>query len=156
MKQLLQRSIERRQFADIPSGLKHYMTTHPSDFKNYYNQRRHELGLMKSVLRNLSSHERQLLRDYYIQNKGMQPRNMFDIISRSAHSSSSVPSSSSSSSSAAMADDDLKQRKRSRPVTGRWETASTSTHDSTYSDDDAESTLSMASLGTSLTDIIER
>jgi hypothetical protein len=34
-----------RRFSDLPSGLTHDMSAHPTEFKNCFNQRRHELGL---------------------------------------------------------------------------------------------------------------
>lgn len=133
-KQLLLSSVQNKRFSDLPSGLKHYMQTHPSEFKNYFNQRRHELGLMKSVLRNMSSHEKSLLRDYYRRNKEIKPENMFDIISQSRHP------------------DDEKSRKRNRlePIAeGRGEPH--------FNDDDWEtqSVFSVGSNDTSMTNILD-
>jgi len=56
---------------DIPSGLKAYIGKHPSEFKNYFSERRHELGLMKAVLRNMTPGQKQSLREYYQEQKDM-------------------------------------------------------------------------------------
>jgi hypothetical protein len=69
----LERSVTRPgvSFSDLPSGLKHYISSNPSEFKNYYEERRHEVGLMRSVLKNLSTKEKKQLREYYQTHKKM-------------------------------------------------------------------------------------
>jgi hypothetical protein len=51
-----------------------------TQFKDYFEQKRHELGLLKSVLRNLSSDDKRKLQAYYIQNKTIEPKKFSDII----------------------------------------------------------------------------
>jgi hypothetical protein len=48
-----------------PSGYRQYINKHPDEFKDYFEQRRHEFGLLKAVLRNLSNDDKRRLQAYY-------------------------------------------------------------------------------------------
>lgn len=74
-------------FSDLPSGLRQYISHHPNQFKAYYEQRRHEVGLMKAVLRNLSRADKQKLQAYYDQNKRIEPEKFSQIVASSSSSS---------------------------------------------------------------------
>ena len=154
-KGLLGPTIENKSFSDLPTGLKHYMSSHPSEFKNYYNQRRHELGLMRSVLRNLGPREKQILREYYSRNKSLDHKKMSELLHPSSPSSSSSSSSSSSTSS---------RKRRTRGGGRDWETESTVSSVRPPSEiashiewgyQDNESVVSGSSNGTSFTSIIK-
>ena len=58
-------------FSDLPSGLRGYIRTHPSEFANYVQERKNELRLLRSVLRNMPLPEKQRLRAYFSQNKNI-------------------------------------------------------------------------------------
>ena len=79
---ILRPSLTRRgaPTSELPAGYRNYISNHPDEFKNYYEQRRHELGLMKAVLRNMSSDDKQRLQDYYRENKKIEPDKFSDII----------------------------------------------------------------------------
>jgi len=61
--------------------LKHYISNNPQEFKNYFNERRHELGLMKSVLRNLTPGQKVSLRAHYEQQKQMSAQDFYRLAS---------------------------------------------------------------------------
>jgi hypothetical protein len=58
-------SVRGKSFSDLPSGMKGYISQHPVHFRQYYQTRHHEVGLMKSVLANLSPQEKRKLKEYY-------------------------------------------------------------------------------------------
>jgi hypothetical protein len=66
--------------SDILSGYRQFISKNPDKSKEYFEQKRHELGLLKSVLRNLSSDDKRKLQAYYIQNKTIEPEKFGDII----------------------------------------------------------------------------
>jgi hypothetical protein len=71
--------------SDIPSGYRQFISKNPDKFKDYFEQKRHELGLLKSVLRNLSSDDKRKLQAYYIQNKTIEPEKFSDDSAISSH-----------------------------------------------------------------------
>jgi hypothetical protein len=79
---ILQETLTRKTntISDIPSGYRQFISKNPDKFKDYFEQKRHELGLLKSVLRNLSSDDKRKLQAYYIQNKTIEPEKFSDII----------------------------------------------------------------------------
>jgi hypothetical protein len=79
---ILQETLTRKTntISDIPSGYRQFISKNPFKFKDYFEQKRHEQGLLKSVLRNLSSDAKQKLQAYYIQNKTIEPEKFSDII----------------------------------------------------------------------------
>jgi hypothetical protein len=64
---ILQETLSRKTgtISDIPSGYRQYINKHPDEFKDYFEQRRHEFGLLKAVLRNLSNDDKRRLQAYY-------------------------------------------------------------------------------------------
>jgi hypothetical protein len=88
---ILEQKITRNTgtFSDLPNGLRSYISKNPDQFKDYYEQRRHEVGLLKAVLRNLSHDDKQKLQTYYRQHGKLEPEKFSDII---ATQSSSSPS----------------------------------------------------------------
>jgi hypothetical protein len=81
-KGILAPSLTRRgaPTSDLPAGYRQYISNHPDQFKDYYEQRRHEVGLMKAVLRNLSSDDKRHLQEYYQEHKRIEPEKFSDII----------------------------------------------------------------------------
>ena len=65
---------------DFPKGLRHYMKTYPTEFKNYFNERKHELQFLKSLVRNLNLQEKEALRDHYSKNKDMTFEDFQDVV----------------------------------------------------------------------------
>jgi hypothetical protein len=61
---ILQETLSRKTgtISDIPSGYRQYINKHPDEFKDYFEQRRHEFGLLKAVLRNLSNDDKRRCR----------------------------------------------------------------------------------------------
>jgi hypothetical protein len=66
--------------SDIPNGYRSYISKNPDKFKDYFESRRHELGLLRSVLRNLSSDDKRKLQAYYQQHKTIEPEKFSEII----------------------------------------------------------------------------
>jgi hypothetical protein len=66
--------------SDLPSGLKHYIQMYPSEFRHYFDERRHELGLLKSVLRTMSPEAKRELRHYYQQHGKVNQQEFMDLI----------------------------------------------------------------------------
>jgi hypothetical protein len=66
--------------SDIPSGYRQWISKNPDKFKDYFEQRRHEVGLLKSVLRNLSNEDKRKLQTYYDHHKTIEPEKFSDII----------------------------------------------------------------------------
>jgi len=58
-------------FNDLPSGLRTFIKQNPTEFKNYFQERRHELNLIKSVMKNLAPAEKQALQNFYNQAKNL-------------------------------------------------------------------------------------
>jgi hypothetical protein len=81
-KNVLEQRLTRKTgtFSDLPTGLRSYISSHPDEFKDYYEQRRHEVGLLKAVLRNLSSEDKRKLAAYYKQTGKLEPEKFSDII----------------------------------------------------------------------------
>ena len=74
----------------MPAGYRDYISKNPDKFKNYFEQRRHELGLMKSVMYNLSNDDKRKLQAYYATHKTIQPEKFSEIIA-SFHDTSGTP-----------------------------------------------------------------
>jgi hypothetical protein len=57
---ILEQTLSRKGnvLSGIPAGYRNYISKNPDQFKNYFEQRRHELGLMKSVMNNLSNEDK--------------------------------------------------------------------------------------------------
>jgi hypothetical protein len=66
--------------SDLPKGYRAYISKNPDQFKDYFEQKRHELGLLRSVLKNLSSEDKRKLQAYYQQHKTIEPEKFSDII----------------------------------------------------------------------------
>ena len=64
-------SVSGKSFSDLPSGIRHYIVSNPSQFKAYFDTRRHELGMMKSVLKTLTPEQKDSLRTVYADRKGV-------------------------------------------------------------------------------------
>jgi hypothetical protein len=73
--------------------MKGYISQHPDHFRQYYQTRHHEVGLMKSVLANLSPQEKRKLKEYYREHKKVDANTLKLILGLE-----SAPSVSSSSS----------------------------------------------------------
>ena len=58
-------------FSDLPSGLRGYIRRHPSEFASYVQERKNELRLLRTVLRNMPIQEKQRLRAYFNKNKNI-------------------------------------------------------------------------------------
>jgi hypothetical protein len=82
IKDLLAPSLTRKgkTTSDLPAGYRQYISKHPDEFKNYFEQRRHELGLLKAVLRNLSNEDKRRLQEYYAEHKTIEPEKFSEII----------------------------------------------------------------------------
>jgi hypothetical protein len=80
-------------FSDLPAGMRSYISKNPDQFKDYYETRRHEVGLLKAVLRNLSNDDKQKLQTYYRQHGKLEPENFSNIIATQSSSSSKRPRS---------------------------------------------------------------
>jgi hypothetical protein len=70
-------------FTDLPTGLRTYMKRNPTEFKNYYNERRHELALIKAVMKNLAPHEKDALKRHYEEQKSLSFEDFQDVITKS-------------------------------------------------------------------------
>jgi hypothetical protein len=81
-KGILEQTLTRKgnPMSDIPAGYRYYMSHNPDKFKEYFEQRRHEVGLMKAVMRNLSNDDKRRLQAYYDEHKRIQPEKFSDII----------------------------------------------------------------------------
>jgi hypothetical protein len=64
----------------IPAGYRDYISKNPEKFKDYFEQRRHELGLMKSVMKSLSNEDKRRLQEYYDTHKRIEPEKFSEII----------------------------------------------------------------------------
>ena len=62
---------EKNSFSDLPSGLRRYIRSNPTEFANYVQERKQELRLLRSVLRNMPIQEKQRLRAYFAQHKNI-------------------------------------------------------------------------------------
>jgi hypothetical protein len=80
-------------FSDLPNGLRSYISKNPDEFKDYYEQRRHEVGLLRAVLRNLSNDDKQKLQNHYREHGKLEPEKFSDIIASQSSSSSKRPRS---------------------------------------------------------------
>jgi hypothetical protein len=58
-------------FSDLPTGLRSYIKFHPTEFKNYFDERKYELKLIKSVLKNLSPEDKTALRRHFQEQKNI-------------------------------------------------------------------------------------
>jgi hypothetical protein len=58
-------------FSDLPTGLRRYIKLPPTEFKNYFDERKYELKLIKSVLKNLSAQDKTALRRHFQEQKNM-------------------------------------------------------------------------------------
>jgi hypothetical protein len=67
-------------FSDLPSGLRRYIRSNPSEFASYVEERKQELRLLRSVLRNMPIQEKQRLRAYFAQHKNIPLREFSAII----------------------------------------------------------------------------
>lgn len=65
IRRVLAPSVVGKKFTDLPSGLRSYIVAHPQEFKNYFQERRMELGMLKAVLRNLTNEQKETLRRHY-------------------------------------------------------------------------------------------
>jgi len=83
LKQVLSPTVNSNWYSanDLPTGLKHYIANNPNQFKSYFNERRHELGLMKAVLQNLTPTQKQTLRQHYEEQKQMTAKDFQAMIS---------------------------------------------------------------------------
>ena len=92
---VLQQKMQQKTntFSDLPNGLRSYISKNPDQFKEYYEQRCHEVGLLKAVLRNLSSDDKQKLQAYYREHGKLEPEKFSDIIATQSSSSSKRPRS---------------------------------------------------------------
>ena len=61
----------KNSFSDLPSGLRRYIRSNPTEFANYVQERKQELRLLRSVLRNMPIQEKQRLRAYFAQHKNI-------------------------------------------------------------------------------------
>jgi hypothetical protein len=61
----------KTSFSDLPTGLRRYIKLHPTEFKNYFDERKYELKLIKSVLNNLSPQDKTDLRRHFQEQKNM-------------------------------------------------------------------------------------
>jgi hypothetical protein len=86
-------SVVGKSFSDLPTNMKQYVSSHPDEFRQYYQQRHHEVGLMKSVLANLSPQEKQKLKEYYREHKKVDSATLKSILGLESSSSSSSSSS---------------------------------------------------------------
>jgi hypothetical protein len=148
---LLATSVANKAFSDLPAGLNRYVNSHPDEFRALYENRRVELAMMRSVLKNLTPTERDALNRYYKDNKRIDARALSSIISDTASVASSSSSASSSSASAS---------KRPREnVTGGCDkgAACTCAKGGDYGDgDDWSDTSSVASMATSFSSLLRR
>jgi hypothetical protein len=87
-KQVLEHKLTRKTgtFSDLPTGLRSYISRNPDQFREYYQIRANEVGLLKAVLKNLSNDDKRKLREYYQENGKLEPEKFSDIIA--SHSSS--------------------------------------------------------------------
>ena len=110
IKEILKSTLTRKThtLSDLPSGYRQYISKHPDKFRDYFEQKRHELGLLKSVVKNLSTDDKRRLQAYYDEHKTIEPEKFSDIIASFKDDRGSSSSSSSSSSST----------KRPRPTVG--------------------------------------
>ena len=83
LKEALQASVlnPRNGFSDLPSGLRSYIRSNPSEFASYVEERKQELRLLRSVLRNMPIQEKQRLRAYFSRHKDI-PLQTFSAIIR--------------------------------------------------------------------------
>jgi hypothetical protein len=79
---ILEQTLSRKGnvLSGIPASYRNYISKNPDLFKNYFEQRRHELGLMKSVMNNLSNEDKRKLQQYYAANKTIEPEKFSEII----------------------------------------------------------------------------
>jgi hypothetical protein len=152
---LLATSIAKQSLSDLPAGLTRYMKANPHEFRELYENRRIELAMMRSVLKNLTATERDALNRYYKDNKRIDARALSSIISDTASVTSSSTSSSSSSSSAS------KRPRENLNVTGGCDKGAACTCDvkkgGDYGDDDDWSdTSSVASMMTSFSSLLQK
>ena len=61
----------KNSFSDLPTGLRGYIRRNPTEFANYVEERKQELRLLRSVLRNMPIQEKQRLRAYFHRHKNI-------------------------------------------------------------------------------------
>jgi hypothetical protein len=148
---LLATSVANKAFSDLPAGLNRYINSHPDEFRELYENRRTELAMMRAVMKNLSTTERDALNQYYKSNKNMDARALSSIISDTASVVSSSASSSSSSSAAS-------KRARNNVTGGCGKgVACTCKKGGDFGDDDDDNwsdTTSVASMATSFSTLL--
>ena len=82
LKQALEKTVRSRSHrpSDLPSGLRYYMKTHPSEFKTYYEERRHEMGLMRAIIKSLDETEKSQLRRFFKEKKRLTSQDFMMIL----------------------------------------------------------------------------
>jgi hypothetical protein len=87
-KQVLEHKLTRKTgtFSDLLTGQRSYISRNPDQFREYYQIRANEVGLLKAVLKKLSNDDKRKLRDYYQENVKLEPEKFSDTIA--SHSSS--------------------------------------------------------------------
>ena len=82
LKQALHPTISNPRFyaSDLPSGLRQYIQRFPTEFRQYFDERRHELGLLKAVLRSLSPEAKRELRQRYQQQGKIDQPQLMELI----------------------------------------------------------------------------
>jgi hypothetical protein len=63
--------------SDLPKDYRTYISMNPNKFKDYFEQKWHDLGLLRSVLKNLFSEDKRKLQE---QHKTIEPEKFSDII----------------------------------------------------------------------------
>lgn len=65
LKKALMPTISKGRLSSLPQGLKHYITTNPSEFKQYFDDRTREMNLIHAVINSMTPQERDKLLDMY-------------------------------------------------------------------------------------------
>jgi hypothetical protein len=126
--------IRGKSFSDLPSGMKKFINNNPDQFRHYYQTRHHEVGLMKSVLANLTPQEKRKLKEYYREHKKVDAATLKSILGLEQ-----APSVSS---------------KRSRSVKGGCDKGPDCTCEGGYAGDYFSDTSSMSSLTSSMASLM--
>ena len=118
---------------------------HPAEFKNYFDERGHELNLIKSVMRNLNPGEKRALREHFQQEKKMTFDDFQRLVGLEKVRQGRVEGRGERPAKGGKNPFDLKRRQKEGewdPIRGGWESTpeieddllSVSTNDTSFSD----------------------
>lgn len=82
LKNALSGAVVGRTLSDLPTGFRYWISNHPAQFSSYFTERKQELSLMKTILKNMSPEQKARLHGYIQQNKNVKISDLPAIVGR--------------------------------------------------------------------------